>query len=185
MVQCELCGVETGAPTTVTVEGAELEVCDDCSDFGTAVETESAETSSKYDTGASDSGSGGGSATRSGGTGGTAPATGGGGDSSGGARDAFDDVDDVAPDYGDRIREARETCGWSQSDLADRLNEKASRIRKLEREEALPSDAVQRELERELEIDLSAGTAAGEDGDWRADAATGSTTLGDVVERKD
>jgi len=185
MVQCELCGVDTGSPTTVTVEEAELEVCDECADFGTAVETESTESTAKYDTGSdgsADDGSSSGGTAASGASTTTGPSTTSTAPSGG---DAFADLDAVAPDYGDRIQEAREVNGWSQADLADRLNEKASRIRKLEREEMLPSDDVQRALERELDIDLSAGGAGGGDGDWRAEAATDGTTLGDIVERKD
>ena len=40
MVQCEMCGTETGSPKTVKIEGAELDVCDDCADFGTEVQTQ-------------------------------------------------------------------------------------------------------------------------------------------------
>ncbi|MFB6093331.1 MAG: transcriptional regulator, partial [Halanaeroarchaeum sp.] len=37
MVQCEMCGTEVANPTTIKVEGAELEVCDSCAEFGTEV----------------------------------------------------------------------------------------------------------------------------------------------------
>jgi len=177
-------------PVTVTIEEADLQVCDDCRDLGTDVETDAGEGSAKYDTGggtadsSSSSGGGSGGSSRSGGR----PSGGGGGGSGGGSSassDPFGDLDDIDPEYGSIIREAREGRGLSQADLADMLNEKASLIRKIEREETLPSDAVQRELEGELEIDLSAGGAAGEDGDWRAEAASGGTTLGDIVERSD
>lgn len=187
MVQCELCGAETATPVTVTIEEADLQVCDDCRDLGTDVETDAGGGSTKYDTsGDTSAGSSSADGGRSGPSGG-GPSTGGGGGggSGGGGSDPFDDLGEIDPDYGTIIREAREGRGLSQADLADELNEKASLIRKLEREETLPSDAVQSELERELEIDLSAGGAAGEDGDWRAEAASGSTTLGDIVERSD
>jgi putative transcription factor len=96
----------------------------------------------------------------------------------------FDDMDELAQDYDDRIRQARESRGMSQADLARQLNEKASLIRKLERGDTLPSDDVQRELERFLDIDLSESGSV-EDTEWEADASTGEYTLGDVVERKD
>ncbi|MFW5919424.1 MAG: multiprotein bridging factor aMBF1 [Halanaeroarchaeum sp.] len=186
MVQCEMCGAETSSPRTIKVEGAELEVCESCVDFGTEVQTqESSTTSTKYSTG-----SGGGSSSSGQSSGGSAGRSGGsGGSTSGGStrsrRDPFDDMDELAQDYDERIRRARENEGLSQADLANELNEKASLIRKLERGETLPSDEVQRELERFLDISLS--TEAGTEGesDWESDSATEGTTLGDVVKRKD
>ena len=97
----------------------------------------------------------------------------------------FDDMDELAQDYDDRIRKARENTGMSQEDLADELNEKASLIRKLERGDVLPSDEVQTKLERELDISLSAGGSADDDEEWSGGSSTGEYTLGDVVKRKD
>jgi putative transcription factor len=96
----------------------------------------------------------------------------------------FDDMDEVAQDYDQRIRSARESRGLSQEDLAKQLNEKASLIRKLERGDMLPSDSVQRKLERELDISLTEGAGEG-DTEWEGGSSTGSQTLGDVVKRKD
>jgi putative transcription factor len=97
----------------------------------------------------------------------------------------FDQMDELTQDYDQRIRSARESRGLSQEELAGQLNEKASLIRKLERGDVLPSDGVQRKLERELDITLS--ESGGEEGDaeWSGGSATGGTTLGDVVKRKD
>jgi len=48
----------------------------------------------------------------------------------------------------------------------------------------LPSDDIQGKLERSLEIDLT--ESGGEtDTEWEGGSASGSYTLGDVVERKD
>ncbi len=174
MVQCEMCGTETGSPKTVKIEGAELDVCDDCADFGTEVKTEqSSTTSTKYSTSSGSS-----SSSSSGGSSGT---TGGGG---GSRRDMFDEMDEVVQDYDDRIRTAREAENLTQEELADQLNEKASLIRKLERGDVLPSDTIQRKLERALDIDLSMG-GSGDDSEWSGGSSTGGTTLGDVVKRKD
>jgi putative transcription factor len=96
----------------------------------------------------------------------------------------FDDMDELAQDYDDRIRDARESAGMSQEDLAKELNEKASLIRKLEHGDTLPSDDVQKKLERKLDISLSA-SGGSEDTDWEGGSSTGEYTLGDVVERKD
>lgn len=173
MVQCEMCGAETASPTTVEIEGAELDVCDNCTDFGTEVEQQStASTSTKYSTDSSDSSgssessdSGGGSSSRS------------------RRRDMFDDMEEVVQDYDERIRNAREAAGLSQEDLAKELNEKASLIRKLERGASLPSDSIQGKLERRLDITLTEGGVS--DTEWEGGASTGEYTLGDVVQRKD
>jgi len=173
MPQCEMCGAESSSLTTTKVEGAELELCDSCTDFGTEVRTESSSSSStKYSTSSSSSSSSS-SSTSS-------------GSSSGGSRrrrDMFDDMEELAADYDDRIRSAREERGLSQEDLANELNEKASLIRKLERGDILPSDEVQTKLERKLDISLSEG-AGDEDAEWSGGSST-TTTLGDVVKRKD
>jgi putative transcription factor len=180
MVQCEMCGTDTGAPKTVKVEGAEVEVCDECAEFGTEVRTsESSGGSTKYSTSSSSS-SGSGSG-RSDSTGASSSSSGG---SSQRRRDMFDDMDEVVQDYDERIRSARESRGLSQEELAKQLNEKASLIRKLERGDVLPSDSVQRKLEKELDISLTEGGGDG-DTEWEGSSSAGTTTLGDVVKRKD
>ncbi len=173
-VQCEMCGTETASPNRVKIEGAELDVCDECTDFGTEVTQDEPEstTSTKYSTGSSGSTSSSSSASSSSGAGG------------GRRRDMFDEIEELAQDYDERIRNARERAGLSQSDLANQLNEKASLIRKLEHGDTLPSDEVQSKLERAFDIDLTAG-AGDEDTEWESDSATGEYTLGDMVERKD
>ncbi|MFC4450465.1 multiprotein bridging factor aMBF1 [Halorussus aquaticus] len=175
MVQCEMCGAETGSPKTIKVEGAELDVCDNCSDFGTEVKTQdtSSSTSTKYST-SSSSGSSGSSSSSS-----TSSSS-----SQSRRSDMFDDMDEIAQDYDDRIRNARESEGMTQEDLADELNEKASLIRKLERGDVLPSDEVRQKLESELDIRLTAGSSA-DDEEWSGGSSSGEYTLGDVVKRKD
>ena len=174
-----MCGSEQPSLTTVKVEGAELQLCDDCKEFGTEVRTESSSSAStKYSTSSSGgTGSGSGSGTSGSGSGGS------GGGSSRRRRDMFDDMDEIVADYDQRIREAREDRGLSQEDLAKSLNEKASLIRKLERGDMLPSDDVRAKLERGLEISLVEGQDA-DDAEWSGDSST-TTTLGDVVKRKD
>jgi putative transcription factor len=162
MPQCEMCGSEQPSLTTVKVEGAELQLCDDCKEFGTEVRTES---------GGSDSGSSGSAGSSAG------------GGSTRRRRDMFDTMDEIVADYDQRIREARESRSLSQEELAKSLNEKASLIRKLERGDMLPSDDVRSELEAELGISLIEGQEA-DDTEWSSDSST-TTTLGDVVKRKE
>ncbi|MFT4921713.1 MAG: putative transcription factor [Haloarculaceae archaeon] len=175
MVQCEMCGSETDSPNRVKIEGAELEVCDECTDFGTEVQTDDSPetTSTKYSTSSS-------SDSQSSSSGSSTSTSSGGGRRS----DMFDDIEELAQDYDERIRNARENASLSQEDLAKQLNEKASLIRKLEHGDTLPSDDVQQKLERALDIDLTAGGSSDET-EWESDSATGEYTLGDVVERKD
>ncbi len=178
MVQCEMCGAETSSPKTIKVEGAKLDVCSNCTDFGTEVkQTSSSSSSTKYSTGSSSSSS---SPSSSGGSTTTSSSS-----SSSRRSDMFDDMDELATDYDDRVRKARENKGLSQSDLANELNEKSSLIRKIERGDTLPSDRVQSKLERFLEVDLNAEGASSDDSEWSGGSASGSYTLGDVVKRKD
>ncbi|MFC6785765.1 multiprotein bridging factor aMBF1 [Halobaculum halobium] len=174
MPQCEMCGAEKASLTTTKVEGAELELCSDCSDFGTEVRTEStSSTSTKYSTSSSSS-----SSSNSGSSGSSSSSS-----SSQRRRDMFDDMETVVGDYDERIRQARETTGMSQEDLAKDINEKASVIRKLERGDILPSDDVQQKLEKKLGISLVEGESV-DDADWEG-SSSGSMTLGDVVKRND
>ena len=177
MVQCEMCGTETADPSRIKVEGAELEVCDACTDFGTELQTgqEESSTSTKYSTSSSSSSSG---SSRS--TTGTTSSAGGGGRSD----DIYEDVDELAQDFDHRMRAARERADLTQAELARELNEKASLIRKLERGETLPTDKLQRKLERYFDIDLSAGGSVDTD-EWEGDSSTGEYTLGDMVERRE
>lgn len=176
MVQCEMCGTETGSGTTAKIEGAELQVCQSCADFGTEVTTaDASNTTSKYSTG--DTGSSG--STRQ-----TEPTRGGGGRGRSQRRDLFDEMEMLADDYPQRIRQARENRDLSQEDLAKQLNEKASLIRKLERGDMQPSDAIQSKIERHLDISLTEGSDADED-EWESDVTPSAMTLGDVVRRRD
>jgi putative transcription factor len=179
-----MCGTETSNPNRVKIEGAKLNVCDECTDFGTEIETGSSSSSStKYSTSSSSESS---SSTGAGATNAGASTVGSSSGGGGGGRrqDMFDEIEELAQDYDDQIRQARESTGMSQEDLAGNLNEKASLIRKLEQGEMLPTDDMQEKLERTLEIDLSA-SASTDDTDWESDSSTGEYTLGDVVERKD
>jgi len=61
---------------------------------------------------------------------------------------------EIDEDYGRKIREAREIAGLKQAELAQKINEKQSLLRKIEHEEILPSDEVRRKIERVLKITL-------------------------------
>lgn len=97
----------------------------------------------------------------------------------------FDEMDEIAADYDDKIRSAREAAGLSQAELADQLNEKRSFIRKLEHGESLPNDQIRRKLERALDIVLIEGSTDETDAEWSSGGDQSGVTLGDIVERKD
>lgn len=92
-------------------------------------------------------------------------------------------MDEIATDYDDRIRQARESRGLSQEELAQSLNEKASLIRKIERGDIMPPDSVRKKIERKLDISLVEGESD-DDSEWSGGGST-TTTLGDVIKRKD
>ena len=180
MVQCEMCGTETASPNRVKIEGAELDVCDECTDFGTEVKTDSgtSSTSTKYST--SNSGSSSDSSSSSSGRSSTSTGN------SGGSRrsDMYDEIEELATDYDERVRNARERAGLSQDELAQQLNEKSSLIRKIERGDTLPTDDIQAKLERNLDIDLTTSGSSDET-EWKNETSSDGYTLGDVVERND
>jgi putative transcription factor len=66
----------------------------------------------------------------------------------------IEDGMEIGEDYGRRIKEAREKAGLKQAELAQRINEKQSLLRKIEHEEILPSDGVRAKIERVLNITL-------------------------------
>lgn len=176
MVQCELCGSETGAPKTIKIEGAQLEVCDSCADLGSEVRQSTQQSSpTKYSTSSAPTSSTSSSSTSRSSSGESGRTTRG--------DDLFDSLGNLAQDYDQRIRDAREARGMSQAELADELNEKRSLINRLERAETLPSDAVQSKLERYLEIDLA--SEGDEAADWEGKESGQTFTLGEMAERKD
>jgi putative transcription factor len=61
---------------------------------------------------------------------------------------------EIPEDFGRRIKEARERVGLKQAELAQRINEKQSLLRKIEHEEIMPTDEVRAKLERVLKISL-------------------------------
>ena len=61
---------------------------------------------------------------------------------------------EIVPDFGMRVKDAREKLGLKQEELARRINEKVSLLRKIERGEIVPDDRVRQKLERILNISL-------------------------------
>jgi putative transcription factor len=61
---------------------------------------------------------------------------------------------ELALDYSTRIRKGRASLGWSQEDLAKKINEKKSVVAKLEHGDMIPDEKLVKKLERKLEISL-------------------------------
>jgi putative transcription factor len=61
---------------------------------------------------------------------------------------------EIGDDYGRTIKEAREKAGLKQAELAQRINEKQSLLRKIEHEEIIPTNEVRGKIERVLKISL-------------------------------
>ncbi|MGB7533206.1 MAG: multiprotein bridging factor aMBF1 [Halobacteriota archaeon] len=60
------------------------------------------------------------------------------------------EIDAVEEDYGRKIKEAREKAGLKQAELAQRINEKHSLLRKIENEELMPGEEIRKKIERAL-----------------------------------
>lgn len=168
-----MCGAETADPTTIQTEGTKLEVCSNCVEFGTVLHEEEREKTSDSTSSSTDSGSG--SKTKQSPSGSRSS-------SSPSHEDPFDEMGTLAPDYDQRVRNARENAGMKQEELADELNEKLSLIRKIERGEMRPNEEVRGKLESALGVSLTEEVGGEE---WETEGSSGGYTVGDIIERKD
>ena len=154
-MDCEICGCEIkGNPTRVTVEGTVLDVCIKCAHYGmtqdkwTPVSRKMTPTEKVIVS--------------------YKP-----------KRDAFDKLDDeINPEYAQIIRKAREAQGLTIEDLGAKMMEKATLIRKIEREELIPEDSIRKKLESTLNIKLTEKVSSK---DQRGGGFIRGTTLGDVA----
>ncbi|MEA1944748.1 MAG: multiprotein bridging factor aMBF1 [Euryarchaeota archaeon] len=130
-MQCEICGNEIrGKPHRVIIEGTELNVCDECARYGHEVKQIPKVTAK---------------------TRGITFRT-----RSRRRPDIFDQMgDELLPDYGQVLRRARESHGMSHEELALKVREKASLLKKIERGGLRPEDDVRKKLERVLGISLT------------------------------
>ncbi len=154
-MQCEICGADIkGNPIRVTVEGTVLDVCGNCARYGkptdkwTPVSRKMAPAERVVVS--------------------RRP-----------RRDVFDKLEgEINPDYAQMIRKAREAAGLTIEELASRMMEKATLLRKIEREELVPEDTVRKKLEATLNIKLTEKISSA---DQRGGGFIRGTTLGDVA----
>ncbi len=161
MALCEMCGKEQEHLRAVSVEGTRLMLCDRCSRFGEEIQPP--ETPPVTRTGAPRV---------------IRP----------GAPRRAPDLSlqqpeyDLAPDFPDRLRRAREARGWKREELARRVNEKLSVLEKLEKGRMRPPDTLVAKLERILEVRLRERI---EEGESLPHTETRPLTLGDLMRRED
>lgn len=89
---------------------------------------------------------------------------------------------ELAEDFPQRIRRAREERGWKQADLGAKINEKVSVISQLESGAISPGDGLVRKLEHTLGIKLKEKVVPVA---MKKQAASGSLTLGDLIKMQD
>ncbi|MCE8422393.1 MAG: TIGR00270 family protein [Candidatus Methanoperedens sp.] len=154
-MECEICGSDIkGNPTRVTVEGTLLDVCAKCAHYGKPADKwtpVSRKMSPAEKTIIMHK-----------------P-----------RRDIFDKMgDEINPDYSRLIKKARETMGLTIEELASKMMEKSTLLRKIEREELIPEDVVRKKLEATLNIKLTEKLSSH---DQRGGGFIRGTTLGDVA----
>jgi putative transcription factor len=137
---CEMCGQDVPLTNAVRVESSVLQLCPNCSKFGVAVAPPVLPAGS------------------------APPPTAGAPRPYARAgrrveeRDLYTELPEMelAPDWGKRIRLAREALAWTPEEFGKRLNEKKSLVLKLESGSFRPPDATIRKIERLLRIRLRA-----------------------------
>ncbi len=126
-MRCEICGQSIiGKPNKIIVEGAKLVVCDECSHLGVEKWDKERPSATKY-----------------------RPAQ----FSKPLEHRRSSSLDDelvLVDDYGLKIRIEREKRGWSQEELAQKINEKISFIGKIETGKVAPNMLVTKKLEHTL-----------------------------------
>ena len=156
--QCEICGAEiSGPPQRIVIDRSTLEVCKSCARFGkpedkwSPVPKKMVPVERAFTV--------------------QRPKP----------RDHFKDLVELVPDFGRKIREARESMGLSVEELGTRIKEKAPLLKKIEREDISPEDGVRKKLERELKIKL---TDQASEARMKSSGASRGLTLGDIASIK-
>ena len=130
-MQCEICGrLILGQPKKTIVEGAKLTVCEECSLHGKESWEDPKPRALAYPKSVS-------KPFRSSKTG------------------SLDDDQVLIPDFSLTIKREREKKGWSQGELASKINEKVSLVSKIETGKLISNIVVTKKLEHLFEIKLT------------------------------
>ncbi len=70
--------------------------------------------------------------------------------------DFFENVQDLALDFGEQIEEARTSQGYTRKQLAKLINIKESHLKNIEYQKTQPNIEIQKKIEQALSIDLTA-----------------------------
>ncbi|MFH1470792.1 MAG: multiprotein bridging factor aMBF1 [Candidatus Micrarchaeota archaeon] len=89
---------------------------------------------------------------------------------------------DIVPDYGLRIKSAREKMHITRDVLAEMINEKQSFLDRVESERTLPTETLGKKLERALGITLYEEVGVGSSSSSKIEKK--GLTLGDVIKVK-
>lgn len=152
-----MCG-QTGDVKKTKVEGAVLDLCDDCQEVGNVVESSSSTSTTSTSTSSS---------------------------SSSGSKYGSDREPDeeLVEGYGERVKSAREAEDMSVNDMASKLKEKRSVVQRIESGDLTPDRKLARKIESVLQIklydDVSPATTQ------RDNEPQNEATLGDVATVKE
>ena len=156
--QCEICGAEiSGLPQRIVIDRSTLDVCKGCARFGkpedkwTPVPRKMVPVERAFIV--------------------KRPPP----------RDHFKDLVELVPEFGRKIRDAREALGMSPEQLGARIKEKATLLKKIEREDISPEDEIRKKLEKELRIKL---TDQASESRVKAGSTGRGLTLGDIASIK-
>lgn len=163
-MQCEICGAQiSGKPHHIIIDRAEMDVCDRCKGFGKEVERRGPVTTMRRGVPATTDM-------------GMIPVR-------RARRDLFDKMkDQLVEEYATVIKNARERKHLTDEELAAKILEKVNIIRKVERSELVPDEALIKKLEKALDIKLTEGVAEPESGGRRGESK--ALTLGDLIKVK-
>ncbi len=125
-MRCELCGKEEGNLRRVIIEGAEMRVCSACALYGKVLPEERKPKPVSIKAKGKYYG-----------------------------KDVFEKMGkELVPDWGKKIKKAREKKGISREELGALVGEKTTAIAKIENQELRPSDEKAKKLEKLLDIVL-------------------------------
>ncbi len=90
-------------------------------------------------------------------------------------------AEEIAEDYGSRIRVARERMKIPVKVLAEMISEKEGVITRVEQQKMVPPDALRKKLERALQIKLSEAAPDSDSAPSRGSGRAEEATLGEFV----
>ena len=160
---CELCGADVPHTKNVAIESTVLSVCSSCARFGDEVTTPVVRRGSMPPVIAQRLEARQRRLT---------------------PRDVYTETgqEELADDFPQRIRRAREDRGWKQADLGAKINEKVSVISQLESGAISPGDALVRKIEHALGIKLKEKVVPVA---MKKQSPSSALTLGDLIKMKE